>query len=193
MTILKQNIYNIAQCKPMCSAKMHIELIKMAKLLVWKHRKYNFIELEYLGNIIIKIKYWVKDKYHLGNRAVLHLSIGLMRKVTVLLFHPDRVYLKSHKRVSEIQLYIWPSVTDMQHFYHARYPTDDWLIAYIFSLVYFSVEVCLEGMFPHSFSTKRDPCVRVYSPLTLASPLTKKTKSNRGWPSSPLEPSEGVF
>ena len=26
---------------------------------------------------------------------------------------------------------IWPSVTDMQHYYHARYPTDDWHLAYV--------------------------------------------------------------
>ena len=30
---------------------------------------------------------------------------------------------------------IWPSVTDMQLFYHARYPTDDWHLAYMLSLV----------------------------------------------------------
>ena len=85
------------------------------------------------------------------------------------------------------------SVTDMQHHYHARYPTDDWGLAYIFSFVYFSVKVCLEGVFPHSVSTRRDPWVRVCAPLTPASPSQKKTKSNRGWPGSPLEPSEGAF
>ena len=46
------------------------------------------------------------------------------------------------------------------------YPTDDWHLAYMFSLVYFSVEVCLVGVFPHSVSTWRDPCVRFYVPLT---------------------------
>ena len=62
---------------------------------------------------------------------------------------------------------IWPSVTDMQHYYHARsYPTGDWHLAYMFLLVYMSVEVCLEGVFPHSASTRRDPCVGVYAPLT---------------------------
>ena len=44
---------------------------------------------------------------------------------------------------------IWLSVTDMQYCNHARYSTDDWHLAYMFSLVYFSVEVCLEGVFPH--------------------------------------------
>ena len=83
---------------------------------------------------------------------------------------------------------IWPS--DMQHYYHARYPTDNWHLAYMFSLVYFSVEVCLEGVFPHSVSTKRDLCVRVYAP-SRCPPHVKK--SNREWASSPLEPSKGAF
>ena len=33
-------------------------------------------------------------------------------------------------------------------YYHARYPTDDWHLAYMFSLVYFSVEGSLVGVFP---------------------------------------------
>ena len=74
---------------------------------------------------------------------------------------------------------IRPSVTVMQHYYHARYPTDDWHLAYMFSLVYFSVDVCLEGVFPHSVRTKRDPCVRVYAPLMLASPLTKNKQMKK--------------
>ena len=49
-------------------------------------------------------------------------------------------------------------------------PTDDWHLAYMFSLVYFSVEVCLVDVFPHSVSTWRDPCVRVNVPLTLPPP-----------------------
>ena len=75
---------------------------------------------------------------------------------------------------------IWPSVTDMQHNYHARYPTDDWHLAYMFSLVYFPVEVCLEGVFPHYVSTRRDPCVRVYEPLRWLRPSREKQNSNRG-------------
>ena len=70
---------------------------------------------------------------------------------------------------------IWPSVTDTQHYCHARYPTDDWHLAYMFSLVYFSVEVCLVGVFSYSVSTWRDPCVRVYVPLTLP-PLSREKK-----------------
>ena len=76
---------------------------------------------------------------------------------------------------------IWPFVTDMQYYYHARYPTADWHLAYMFSLAYFSVEMCLEGVFPHSVSTWRDSCVRVYAPLTQAPhTLTKKNKNERG-------------
>ena len=41
----------------------------------------------------------------------------------------------------------------------------------MFLLEYFSsVEVCLEGVFPHYVSTRWDPCLRVYAPLTLALP-----------------------
>ena len=88
---------------------------------------------------------------------------------------------------------IWTTVTDVQHYYHASYPTVDWHLAYMFSQVYFSVDVCLVGMIPISVSTGQDPCIRVCAPLPLASPLTRKQNSNRGWPGSPLEPSEGAF
>ena len=61
---------------------------------------------------------------------------------------------------------IWPLAIDMQHYYHAMYPTDDWHLACMFSLVYFSVEVCLlVGVFLHSVSIWSDPCVRACVPL----------------------------
>ena len=90
---------------------------------------------------------------------------------------------------------IWPSVTDMQYYYRARYPTDDWHLAYRFSFVNFSVEVCLEGVFPHFVSTWRDSCVKGYAPPppphAVSPPLSKKNKIEQGRPSSPLEPSDG--
>ena len=95
-------------------------------------------------------------------------------------------------RVLVVFARIWPSATDMQHYYHARYPTDDWHLAFMFLLVYCSVEVCLEGVFPHSVSKRRDPCVRVYAPLTLAPP-SRENKIEQGWPGSPLAPREGAF
>ena len=87
---------------------------------------------------------------------------------------------------------IWPSVTDMQHYYHARYPNDDLSLAYMYSLVYFFVEVHLVGVFPDSVSIWWDPCVLVCATLTLVSRLMK-IKSSWGWPTSPLEPSERAF
>ena len=88
--------------------------------------------------------------------------------------------------------WIWPSVTDMQHYYHASYPTDDWHLAHMFLLVCFSIELCLEGVFSHSASTRRDPCVGVYAPITLVPP-SRENKIEQGWPGSPLAPSEGAF
>ena len=67
---------------------------------------------------------------------------------------------------------IRPSVTDMQN--HARHPTDDWHLAHMFSFIYFSVEVCLEGVFPHYVNTWRDSCVRVYAPSRWLPPSQKK-------------------
>ena len=51
---------------------------------------------------------------------------------------------------------ICPSVTGMQLYYHARYPTDDWHLAYVLTGI-FSVGVCLVGVFPHSVSTRQIP------------------------------------
>ena len=87
---------------------------------------------------------------------------------------------------------IWPSVTDMQHYYHAGYPTDDWHLAYMFSLVYFSVEVCLVGLFPHSVNTRRDPCVRVYYPSRWVPP-SRENKIRTGGDPAQFDPSEGGF
>ena len=64
--------------------------------------------------------------------------------------------------------------------YPTRYPTDDWHLANMFSLVYFSVGVCLVGVFSHFVVTRCDPCVRANAPLTLASPLTRKQNRTGG-------------
>ena len=73
---------------------------------------------------------------------------------------------------------IRPPVTEMQHHYHTRYPTDDWHLTCMFSLVYFSVELCLVGVFPHSVSIWSDRCVRACVPLMnctpTPTPLTRK-------------------
>ena len=55
----------------------------------------------------------------------------------------------------------------------------------------FSVEVCLEGVFPHSVSTRQDPCVKVYAPPTLVPPR-EKTISNWGDPALHLHQARGA-
>ena len=73
---------------------------------------------------------------------------------------------------------IWPSVTDMQHYYHARYPTDDWHLAYMFSLVYFSVEGCLESVFSILLAQGEIPASGSMPPSRWVPPSRKK-KQNR--------------
>ena len=46
-------------------------------------------------------------------------------------------------------------------------------------LMKYLVDVCLVGVFPHSVSTSRDPCVRVCASLTLA-PRSRKNKHRTG-------------
>ena len=133
------------------------------------------------------------------NNIFPHRIISFHDRFWLLGSKPSNAFTTSHRRTDRSTLlqflnliFIlitsadWNYILDIITYYHARYPTDDWHLAYMFSLIYISVEVCLEGVFPHSVSTRRHPCVRVYAPppppLTLASPLTKKTKSNRGDP-----------
>ena len=88
----------------------------------------------------------------------------------------------SHKNPDDTLCFGWMGQhLEQQHYYHARYPTDDWHLAYVFSLVYFSVYVCLVGVLPHSVSTRRVPCVRVCAPLTMDSCLQNPTLSTLRW------------
>ena len=73
-------------------------------------------------------------------------------------------------------------VTWPQWVKHAKHPTQIQCKAIVLEI--FKWNCCIHD---------DDPCVRVCAPLTLASPLTRKQKSNWGWPGSPLEPSEGAF
>ena len=61
----------------------------------------------------------------------------------------------------------------------------------MFSLVYFSVEVCLVGVFPQFVNTRRDLCARVCAPLTLASPLKRKQNRTGGDPALHLRQVRG--
>ena len=63
--------------------------------------------------------------------------------------------------------------------FHAIYRAVCVQFTYI-SCDYFKNTCILFYYHPHSVSTWRDSCVRVYAPLTLASPLTKKQNRTRG-------------
>ena len=96
--------------------------------------------------IIIKSEVWIIIRClwlcHETMVCTVCLSIFLwIRDITILL-RGTFVYWRYLPR-------IWPFVTDMQHYYHARYSTDDWHLANVFSPVYFSVKVCLVDVFPH--------------------------------------------
>ena len=77
-------------------------------------------------------------------------------------------------------------------FIYIRYPSDDWHLAHTFSLVYFSVEVWLVGVFPHSVSTRPIPASGSMHPSRWLPPL-EKTQFEQGWPGPLLGPSEGAF
>ena len=51
--------------------------------------------------------------------------------------------------------------TDTQHYYLARFPTYVWLVANILSYVrvYFSMLVCLRGLYHHSVSSRSGTCI----------------------------------
>ena len=64
----------------------------------------------------------------------------------------------------------WFPVTDMQHYYLARYPTDVWHLANTprksipVKQAYFTVVVCLRVLCHHSVSSWLGPCVIVREP-----------------------------
>ena len=88
---------------------------------------------------------------------------------------------------------IWPSVTDMQYHYHARYPTDDWHLAYIFRWYIFPSKCVCKACFPILLTHGEIPAQVLWPPQTGFPPHEKTNKTEQGGPSSPLEPSDGAF
>ena len=86
--------------------------------------------------------------------------------------------------------WIWPSVTDMQHYYHARYPTDDWHPAYMFLLVYFPSKCAWKACFPILFAPGEISAFGSMHP-SRCHPPREKTKSNRGDPAPHLHQARG--
>ena len=71
-----------------------------------------------------------------------------------------------------------PLSLGMQHHYFARYPTDEWHLANVFSLVYFSVVVCLRGLYHHILlATARALCQGQCTPHARF-PLTERGRIN---------------
>ena len=74
---------------------------------------------------------------------------------------------------------IWPSVTAMQHYCHVSYHGNDWHLACMFSLGYFSVEVVPGRRVSPFCQHKARSCDRVCAPLTLAPLLMRKQIRSR--------------
>ena len=160
---------------------------------LWWMREYTLCLI-----IIIKLQVWtIIHCLGLGHETMacaVCLSIFLCCVVSIFLWICYMARLLPGTFVSWWYMpRICPSVTDMRHYYHARYPSDDWHLAYMCSLVYFSIEVCLVCVLPHSVSPRRDPCVRICAPLTLASPLTRKQYRTGGDPTLHLSQVRGHF
>ena len=85
---------------------------------------------------------------------------------------------------------IWPSVTDMQHYYHARYPTDDWHPAYMILLVYFPSKCAWKACFPILLAPGEISASGSMHPWR-CHPPREKTKSNRGDPAPHLYQARG--
>ena len=87
---------------------------------------------------------------------------------------------------------IRPSVTDMQHYYHARDPIDGWDIAYIFSLVcFFRRSVPGRHVSPLRQHMVRSLRQGVCTPHA-DSPLTRK-QNRRGDPAFHLSQAKGLL
>ena len=176
--------------KELCRKPARARYGIFCEFIVWTKSLLYYFRIVYNTVLYSNIIYRELIKFHylgLGHETIVYtvrLSIflwmcdcdmaGLLRGTFVSLWYLPR---------------IWPSFTDMQHYCHARYPTDDWHLAYMFSLVYFYFEVCLEGVFAHSVSTRQDPRQRLCTPHA-THPFTRK-KSNRGSLGSPLEQVKG--
>ena len=76
--------------------------------------------------------------------------------------------------------WIWPSVTNIHHYYHARYPTDDWHLAYVFTSIFFRRSVPGRRVSPSCKHRARSLCQGLCTPHA-ASPLTRK-QNRRGDP-----------
>ena len=76
---------------------------------------------------------------------------------------------------------IWFLVTDRQYCYIARYPTDDWHLANMFSYIYFSVVVCLEVWIIIPLAHGQDLVSALTHPSHWHLPSQENKPSLEGW------------
>ena len=112
---------------------------------LWWLREYIYMYIYILClNIIIKSEIWTITHCLGSGHEIMVCAVCL----SIFLWICDMAGFLRGTFVSWWYLpRIWPPVTDMQHYNHARYRTDDWRLAY---------------MFPHSVSTRRGPCVTLF-------------------------------
>ena len=77
----------------------------------------------------------------------------------------------------------------MQPYYHAMYRTDDWHLAYMFPLVYFSVEVCVSPLCLHKARSLLQGLCTLHTGSPL--PYTRKQNRTRGDPALHLNQARG--
>ena len=88
---------------------------------------------------------------------------------------------------------IWPSFTDMQHYCHSRYPTDDWHLTYMFSLVYFSSRCARYACFAILLVQGEIPASGSMPPSRWL-PRSRENKNlNKGWPGSIWSKRGGIW
>ena len=113
------------------------------------------------------------------NKTICH-CLGLGHETIVCLFIFlwifNMVVLLRGTSVSWFLPRTWSPVTDMQHYYLARYPNDDWHLANMFSQAYFSVVVCLRGLYHNSLSSWLGPCISSDAPPQASSRENTKRK-----------------
>ena len=76
---------------------------------------------------------------------------------------------------------IWSPVTDMQHYYLVRHPTNEWRLANVMSHVYLSVVVCLRGLYNHFVSSRLQHFVSNLTHFYPGLRLHGKKTNIRGW------------
>ena len=137
--------------------------------------------------IIIKSEVWtITHRLWLG-----HESMVCVVCLSIFLWICDMAGLLRGTFVSWWYLpRIWPSVTDMQHYYHARYPAADRRLAYMFWLVHFPSRCAWKACFPILLAQGEIPAPEFMHP-SRCTPPPEENKIEQGWPEGAFELTHG--